>query len=60
MQYNDDRRLANLNLLLWSIYRPGSDLYVVYNDLTQERLPEYRFTPGARQFVVKFTYLLAQ
>lgn len=32
MQYNDDRRLANVNLLLWSIYRPGSDLYVVYNE----------------------------
>jgi len=30
MQYNDDRRLASLNLMLWSIYRPGSDFYVVY------------------------------
>lgn len=32
VQYNDDRRLATLNVLLWSIYRPGSDLYVVYNE----------------------------
>jgi len=31
VQYNDDRRLATLNLMLWSIYRPGSDLYIVYN-----------------------------
>ena len=32
VQYTDDRRLANVNLLLWSVYRPGSDLYVVYNE----------------------------
>ena len=31
LQYNSDRRLASLNVMLWSIYRPGSDLYVVYN-----------------------------
>jgi hypothetical protein len=31
VQYNDARKLASLNLLFWSIYRPGSDFYVVYN-----------------------------
>jgi len=30
-QMNDERKLASLNLLLWYIYRPGSDLYVVYD-----------------------------
>jgi Domain of unknown function (DUF5916)/Carbohydrate family 9 binding domain-like len=32
IQYNDASRSASLNLLLWYIYRPGSDLYVVYNE----------------------------
>ena len=31
VQYNDVSRLASLNLLFWYIYRPGSDLYVVYD-----------------------------
>ena len=31
MQYNDARRLANLNLLVWYRYATGSDLYIVYN-----------------------------
>jgi hypothetical protein len=30
-QYNDTKKQASLNLLLWYIYRPGSDFYVVYN-----------------------------
>ncbi len=30
-QYNDERRGASAQFLLWYIYRPGSDLYVVYN-----------------------------
>jgi hypothetical protein len=30
-QYNDDRKQASFNALLWYIFRPGSDLYVVYN-----------------------------
>lgn len=29
VQYNDERRLATLNLMPWSIYRKGSELYVV-------------------------------
>ena len=32
MQYNDERRAASFNLLFWYIYKPGSDLYVVYNE----------------------------
>ena len=32
IQYNDARRLANLNFLIWYRYRMGSDLYLVYNE----------------------------
>ncbi|HVB37481.1 MAG TPA: DUF5916 domain-containing protein, partial [Vicinamibacterales bacterium] len=39
VQYNDDRRLATLNLLFWYIYRPGSNLYVVYNQGWDTNLP---------------------
>ncbi len=48
MQYNDDRRLATLNLLLWSIYRPGSDLYVVYNQGWDTDLAGPQARAGAR------------
>lgn len=61
VQYNDDRRLANLNLMLWSIYRPGSDLYVVYNHGWETSVPG----PDAlrvrnRLLAVKFTYWLSR
>ena len=39
VQYNDDRRLANMNVMLWSIYRPGSDFYVVYNQGFETEVP---------------------
>ena len=42
VQNNDDRRLAALNLLLWSIYRPGSDFYVVYNEGWETAVPGLR------------------
>jgi hypothetical protein len=43
------------------IYRPGSDLYIVYNGLDQtEMLPHQTFRPRDRQFVVKFTYLVSR
>jgi len=42
------------------IYRPGSDLYVVYNDLQQTGLPTDVFKPSDRQIVVKLNYLLAR
>ena len=31
VQYNDDRKTASFNFLWWYHYKPGSDLYVVYN-----------------------------
>ena len=37
------------------IYRPGSDIYVVYNDLSQTGLPADVFGSKDRQLVVKAT-----
>jgi hypothetical protein len=61
VQYNDDRKLASLNLLFWCIYRPGSDLYIVYNQGWNTGLP------GAdsvqiknRSLALKLTYWLSR
>lgn len=59
VQYNDDRSLTNLNLLLWSIYRPGSDLYVVYNQAWQTGLPGGP-SASSRSLAIKFTYWLSR
>ena len=40
------------------IHRPGSDLYVVYNDLRQTGLPADVFAQKDRQLVVKLNYLI--
>jgi len=61
VQYNDNRKLTNLNLLLWSVYRPGSDLYVVYNQGWETGLPD----PDGprvrgRSLAIKFTYWLSR
>ena len=42
------------------IYRPGSDLYIVYNDLQQTGLAAGTLVPSDRQLVVKMNYLLAR
>lgn len=61
VQYNDDRRLANLNLLLWSIYRPGSDLYVVYNQGFETEVPgPTTLRTRNRMFSVKLSYWLSR
>jgi hypothetical protein len=61
VQYNSDRRLASLNLLLWSIYRPGSDLYVVYNQGWNTNLPGPRaLEVKNRSIAVKLTYWLSR
>ena len=39
VQYNDDRKTASFNFLWWYHYRPGSDLYVVYNQGWDIELP---------------------
>ena len=56
VQWNSDAELGGLNFRLQYIYRPGSDLFVVYNE---NRLTG-RADPSLldRSFVVKMTYLL--
>jgi hypothetical protein len=52
LQWNDDSDLVRGNLLLRYIYRPGSDLYIVYNELWGADEVEQR------SIVVKVTYFL--
>lgn len=61
LQYNDERRLASLNLLFWYIYRPGSDLYVVYNHGWETDLPGPRdLRVRNRSLAIKLTYWLSR
>jgi uncharacterized protein DUF5916/cellulose/xylan binding protein with CBM9 domain len=59
-QYNSLTHEVTNSVRFNFIYRPGSDLYVVYNDLQQTGLPHGLFTPSDRQLVVKMNYLLAR
>ena len=61
VQYNDERHLASFNVLLWYIYRPGSDLYVVYNEGRDTGLPApSRNQVRSRSLSVKLTYWLSR
>jgi uncharacterized protein DUF5916/cellulose/xylan binding protein with CBM9 domain len=57
-QYNSLTRQLSTSLRYNFIYKPGSDIYVVYDELQGNTVgrPEVR----NRQFVVKMTYLLAR
>jgi hypothetical protein len=57
-QYNTSTHEISTNVRFNFIYRPGSDIYVVYNDLSQTGLPADIFGKKDRQLVVKATYLL--
>ena len=57
-QYNTSTHEISNNIRFNFIYRPGSDLYVVFNDLSQTGLPADIFGRKDRQLVVKMTYLL--
>jgi hypothetical protein len=64
-QYNSLTRQLTTSVRYNFIYRPGSDLYVVYDELQAEGLgrPELGFGRAEvrnRQFVVKLTYLLSR
>ena len=59
-QYNSLTHEVTTSVRFNFIYRPGSDLYIVYNDLQQTGLPGGTFAPTDRQFVVKMNYLLAR
>jgi len=57
-QYNTSTHELSNNIRFNFIYSPGSDLYIVYNDLVQTGLPVDVFGRKDRQLVVKMTYLL--
>ena len=60
-QYNDERRTASFNFLFWYVYRPGSDLYVVYNNGWETDLPDPRqVRVRNRSLSVKLTYWLSR
>ncbi|MBI1875263.1 MAG: carbohydrate binding family 9 domain-containing protein [Acidobacteria bacterium] len=59
-QYNSSTREVTSSIRFNYIYRPGSDLYIVYNDLQQTGLLHGAFGPTDRQLVVKLNYLLAR
>jgi Domain of unknown function (DUF5916)/Carbohydrate family 9 binding domain-like len=59
-QYNSSTHEVTNSVRFNLIYRPGSDLYVVYNDLQQTGLPAGVFAANDRQFVIKFNYLLTR
>jgi hypothetical protein len=61
VQYNDERRTASFNFLFWYVYRPGSDLYVVYNEGRETGLPGPRDTrPRIKSLAVKMTFWLSR
>ncbi len=59
-QYNSLTREVTSSVRFNFIYRPGSDLYIVYNGLDQTGIPHGSVSPSDRQLVVKMTYLLAR
>jgi hypothetical protein len=61
IQYNNERRTASLNFLFWYVYRPGSDLYVVYNGGWETDTPgPQAFRARNRSLAIKMTYWLAR
>ena len=59
-QYNSLTNEVTNSVRFNFIYRPGSDIYVVYNDLQQTGLAPGSLVPSDRQLVVKMNYLLAR
>jgi hypothetical protein len=57
-QYNTSTNEISNNIRFNLIHHAGSDLYVVYNDLSQTGLPADIFGRKDLQFVVTATYLL--
>jgi hypothetical protein len=67
VQYNDDRKTASFNFLWWYHYKPGSDLYVVYNQgwdidlpLSSRVVTTDSSRVHSRSLAVKATYWLAR
>ncbi len=55
-QYNDAAELVGVNVRFNWIYKPGADLFVVYNENWDAPTFSARETT-LRQLIVKFTYL---
>jgi hypothetical protein len=53
--------VASANLLLWWVYRPGSDLYVVYNQGWETDIPgPDPMRVRSRSLAIKLTYWLSR
>ncbi|MDO8681620.1 MAG: DUF5916 domain-containing protein [Acidobacteriota bacterium] len=57
-QYNSSTHDFSNNVRFNLIHRPGSDFYLVYNDLSQTGLPADIFGKKDRQLVIKVNYLI--
>jgi hypothetical protein len=56
VQYNSQTRAFSINLRIDWIHRPGSDLFIVFNE--QREVFGSRWNPESRAFIVKLTYLM--
>ena len=57
-QYNSATHEVSNNIRYNFIHRPGSDLYIVYNELRQTGMPSDIFAQKDRQLAIKLNYLL--
>jgi hypothetical protein len=55
LQYNSQTESFSANLRIDWIHRPGSDLFIVFNE--RRGVDGRLWEPGARAFIVKLTYL---
>jgi hypothetical protein len=56
VQYNSQTRAFSANLRINWIHRPGSDLFIVFNE--QREVFGSSWNPESRAFIVKLTYLI--
>ena len=55
LQYNSQTGAFSANLRVDFIHRPGSDLFIVFNE--RRDIEDGRWNPDSRAFIVKLTYL---
>ena len=58
-QYNSLTKQFGTSARLRYIFRPGSDIYVVYDDVRREAIAPSTFTFVDRQLILKMTYLFS-
>lgn len=59
-QFNTSAHEVSNSIRFNYTYRPGSDIYIVYNDLRPNGLPGDAFGPTDRQLLIKVNYMLAR